>query len=651
MNAKFLTVSLLALGLFAAAATAQESKDNPAEPPQPATEAPLQPEAPPPEPPAQPEAKAELPAEVMALLGDSRSAAELSVEELQNRYQLARQYARAEGISPDVQQQLQGLAQQARAELMAREQQQAAPQQEQAPAKEVTPAPQPEIAAEPQKQEQPPGQSESTSGGAMPPAVAELLGDGRRASELNDKQLQRRLARIQQFMTIDGLPAEAANRLQAMQADAMEEMSRRQQAQPVPEQQPEQPAPPKPAVADAPAPVPAAPPPAPPKPPVVELPTLQPAPAPPPPVAADKKDVQELDSNRVNAETERRAKELMADEGSIERFSDDELRRRVEALREVLATNELSPGMEREIRQQLNMHRTVLRDRVAAVEADRLRQEQQRNNRKRNRYWAEEAPADWDWAARDVLNDRRRSEDLRTYELRRRLEILRQAAADRRYEPEYREYWRAVIARDQYVLNLRLVDLRRKRQAQLDDLYADDEEFEIGSSVADEDVFAAEVDDERLQDVLIARPRKKFKRRYTIEEIEQSDEVRSALPRVEVDTVRFGFNEAFVRPEEIDKLDRIGEILERILRKNPREVFLIEGHTDAVGSDAANLALSRKRAEAVKKALTTYYVIPPRALRTVGYGERYLKIPTAEAEGENRRVSVSRATDLIGDLQ
>jgi hypothetical protein len=37
--------------------------------------------------------------------------------------------------------------------------------------------------------------------------------------------------------------------------------------------------------------------------------------------------------------------------------------------------------------------------------------------------------------------------------------------------------------------------------------------------------------------------------------------------RVEIDTVRFGFNEAFVRAEEVDKLDRLGEIMERIRTK------------------------------------------------------------------------------------
>ncbi len=58
---------------------------------------------------------------------------------------------------------------------------------------------------------------------------------------------------------------------------------------------------------------------------------------------------------------------------------------------------------------------------------------------------------------------------------------------------------------------------------------------------------------------------------------------------------------------------------------------MIEGHTDAVGSDAANLQLSRERALAVKEALSTYYVIPPENLKTVGFGEKYLKIPTEEA--------------------
>ena len=136
-----------------------------------------------------------------------------------------------------------------------------------------------------------------------------------------------------------------------------------------------------------------------------------------------------------------------------------------------------------------------------------------------------------------------------------------------------------------------------------------------------------------------------------MQEVEASPDLRAVLPRIEIDTVHFGFNEAFVRAEEVSNLDRLAQVMERILIAHPREIFLIEGHTDAVGSDAANLVLSRQRAEAIKTALQTYYVIPAKNLRTVGYGERYLKIPTAEAEQENRRVSVSRATALIGQAE
>ena len=122
------------------------------------------------------------------------------------------------------------------------------------------------------------------------------------------------------------------------------------------------------------------------------------------------------------------------------------------------------------------------------------------------------------------------------------------------------------------------------------------------------------------------------------------------MARIEIDTVHFGFGEGFLREEEIDKLDRIAVVLEKVLAKNPDEVFLLEGHTDAVGSNAANLALSRERALAVKEALTTYYVIPAENLRTAGLGERYLKIPTNLPEAENRRVSLARITPLVGEM-
>jgi outer membrane protein OmpA-like peptidoglycan-associated protein len=79
-------------------------------------------------------------------------------------------------------------------------------------------------------------------------------------------------------------------------------------------------------------------------------------------------------------------------------------------------------------------------------------------------------------------------------------------------------------------------------------------------------------------------------------------------------------------------------------------VFLIEGHTDAVGSDESNLELSDRRAETVARLLTDLYDVPPENLVTQGYGERYLKVETDEAERANRRATVRRITPLVAPV-
>jgi outer membrane protein OmpA-like peptidoglycan-associated protein len=122
------------------------------------------------------------------------------------------------------------------------------------------------------------------------------------------------------------------------------------------------------------------------------------------------------------------------------------------------------------------------------------------------------------------------------------------------------------------------------------------------------------------------------------------------MPAIEIDTIKFGFNEDFVREEALEALDEVGEAIEKILAAHPGEVFLVEGHTDAVGSDQYNLELSKRRAESVRQALTTYYNINPRNLEIAGYGEAYLRIQTVEAEEENRRVTIRRATPLVGEV-
>jgi hypothetical protein len=81
--------------------------------------------------------------------------------------------------------------------------------------------------------------------------------------------------------------------------------------------------------------------------------------------------------------------------------------------------------------------------------------------------------------------------------------------------------------------------------------------------------------------------------------------------------------------------------------QNPGEVFLIEGHTDAVGSDIDNLSLSDRRAQAVADLLAQQFGIPRENLVTQGYGKQFLLVPTPEPERRNRRVVIRRITPLL----
>ena len=94
-------------------------------------------------------------------------------------------------------------------------------------------------------------------------------------------------------------------------------------------------------------------------------------------------------------------------------------------------------------------------------------------------------------------------------------------------------------------------------------------------------------------------------------------------------------------------LATIAAAMNRAIKANPQEVFLIEGYTDAVGSDIDNLSLSDRRAQSVAAVMTQNFQVPPENLTTQGYGEQYLKVNTQNAARENRRVTVRRITPLL----
>jgi outer membrane protein OmpA-like peptidoglycan-associated protein len=153
-----------------------------------------------------------------------------------------------------------------------------------------------------------------------------------------------------------------------------------------------------------------------------------------------------------------------------------------------------------------------------------------------------------------------------------------------------------------------------------------------------------------IYETLLAEPVEPIAERYTIEQVRYSEPVRARMPRVDLD-LNFETGSWQLTPEQIEKLNVIADGIKRATERNPQEVFLIEGHTDSVGSDEDNLSLSDRRAEAVAVALTEQYQVPPENLVTQGYGEQNPKVDTQGPSEENRRVSVRRITPLLAQEQ
>ncbi|RWD92826.1 OmpA family protein [Mesorhizobium sp.] len=145
-------------------------------------------------------------------------------------------------------------------------------------------------------------------------------------------------------------------------------------------------------------------------------------------------------------------------------------------------------------------------------------------------------------------------------------------------------------------------------------------------------------------------PVERVQRLYSIDEVKRSARVRDIARRIDLDTLNFDFGSATISDEEVQKLEGVATAMEKLLKKNPAETFLIEGHTDAVGTPDANLALSDRRAEAVAEALTNAFGIPAENLTTQGYGEEYLKVNTPGPNRENRRVAIRRITSLVAPV-
>ncbi len=103
--------------------------------------------------------------------------------------------------------------------------------------------------------------------------------------------------------------------------------------------------------------------------------------------------------------------------------------------------------------------------------------------------------------------------------------------------------------------------------------------------------------------------------------------------------VLFDFDKSELRPESITELERVVKFMNDV----PFATAKIDGHTDSVGTEAYNLALSDRRAKAVFDYLSSRGVDPSR-LKSQGFGEAnpIASNDTAEGRQQNRRVMLNR---------
>ena len=203
------------------------------------------------------------------------------------------------------------------------------------------------------------------------------------------------------------------------------------------------------------------------------------------------------------------------------------------------------------------------------------------------------------------------------------------------------------IRRDQYGREVIIIDNSYRDPAAIGGFYVDLPPPVIRMPQNRYIVEADEASPDVIYETMVAPPVERIQRRYSLDEIRYSPSVRQLMPSIDLNTINFETGSWEIPQDQAAKLQAIADGLNQAISNNPREVFLIEGHTDAVGNDTDNLSLSDRRAESAANLLTQQFGVPSENLTSQGYGEQYLKEQTPGPSRINRRVTVRRITPLL----
>jgi len=102
--------------------------------------------------------------------------------------------------------------------------------------------------------------------------------------------------------------------------------------------------------------------------------------------------------------------------------------------------------------------------------------------------------------------------------------------------------------------------------------------------------------------------------------------------------ILFDTNKSTLKPESEAAIREVA----KLLTENPTLKLLVVGHTDSVGVFEQNMVLSKDRADAVVKALTTTHGIAPARLKAAGCGPAapVASNKTEDGRAKNRRVEL-----------
>ncbi|MGP1500698.1 OmpA family protein [Bergeyella cardium] len=141
----------------------------------------------------------------------------------------------------------------------------------------------------------------------------------------------------------------------------------------------------------------------------------------------------------------------------------------------------------------------------------------------------------------------------------------------------------------------------------------------------------------------------------------QAKEIKETLPGAEVERVgegikvtmkenivNFAFDSSNLTSAAKTNLDKLA----KVLKNNPDTNINIYGHTDSKGSDSYNLALSERRANAVKSYLSSKGISSSRMIATgMGESNPVATNDTESGRAQNRRVefAITANQDMIND--